>query len=177
MMSSVITDSLDSRFDSSRLEELQNFKSRILFFYTLGRASASQHTRNMLQTARRCLPAARRALHAGRTARAAGDAFVIPVPEMGDSITEGTIVAWEKQPGEAFAADEVILVLETDKVSASERAWVRSTARAASALLPTHNMRVALLLHALTLCPPRTAPPHCYVGVRRRARRSGGRDG
>ena len=57
-----------------------------------------------------------RALHCSRAVRAVGDTFVIPVPEMGDSITEGTIVAWEKQVGDSFAADEVVLVLETDKV-------------------------------------------------------------
>lgn len=42
----------------------------------------------------------------------------VPVPSMGDSISEGTVVQWTKQPGDAVAADEVCVVLETDKVSA-----------------------------------------------------------
>jgi len=35
---------------------------------------------------------------------------------MGDSITEGTIVSWSKSPGDYVEADDVIVVLETDKV-------------------------------------------------------------
>ncbi len=41
---------------------------------------------------------------------------------MGDSITEGTIKVWEKQVGEAVAVDEVVVVIETDKVSVDIRA-------------------------------------------------------
>ncbi|KAE9171241.1 Dihydrolipoyllysine-residue succinyltransferase component of 2-oxoglutarate dehydrogenase complex, partial [Phytophthora fragariae] len=45
-----------------------------------------------------------------------------PVPSMGDSISEGTVVEWLKQPGDAVAEDEVVVVLETDKVSVDVRA-------------------------------------------------------
>ncbi|CAI5706086.1 hypothetical protein KXD40_009673 [Peronospora effusa] len=45
----------------------------------------------------------------------------VPVPSMGDSISEGTIVEWLKQPGDAVAEDEVVVVLETDKVSVDVR--------------------------------------------------------
>ena len=48
----------------------------------------------------------------------------VPVPSMGDSISEGTIVEWLKQPGEAVAEDEVVVVLETDKVSVDVRSPV-----------------------------------------------------
>jgi 2-oxoglutarate dehydrogenase E2 component (dihydrolipoamide succinyltransferase) len=41
----------------------------------------------------------------------------IKVPALGESVTEGTIAAWLKQPGEAVAADEPICSLETDKVA------------------------------------------------------------
>ena len=37
------------------------------------------------------------------------------VPPMGDSITEGTVIEWLKQPGEAVAVDETFCVIETDK--------------------------------------------------------------
>lgn len=47
---------------------------------------------------------------------------VIPVPSMGDSISEGTVVEWLKKPGEFCAVDEVVVVLETDKVSVDVRA-------------------------------------------------------
>ena len=43
---------------------------------------------------------------------------------MGDSITEGTIVEWTKKPGEYIAKDDVLVVIETDKVSVDVRATV-----------------------------------------------------
>lgn len=36
---------------------------------------------------------------------------------MGDSISEGTVVQWCKSVGDEVAEDEVIAVVETDKVS------------------------------------------------------------
>jgi 2-oxoglutarate dehydrogenase E2 component (dihydrolipoamide succinyltransferase) len=41
----------------------------------------------------------------------------IRVPTLGESVTEATIGRWFKQPGEAVAADEPIVELETDKVT------------------------------------------------------------
>ena len=41
----------------------------------------------------------------------------VQVPTLGESITEGTLAQWLKQPGEAVAADEPIASLETDKVT------------------------------------------------------------
>jgi hypothetical protein len=55
----------------------------------------------------------RRGLHAsaGRLA-----IQTVSVPSMGDSISEGTLVEIVKKAGDAVHADEVVLVLETDKV-------------------------------------------------------------
>jgi 2-oxoglutarate dehydrogenase E2 component (dihydrolipoamide succinyltransferase) len=41
----------------------------------------------------------------------------VQVPALGESITEGTLAQWLKQPGDAVDADEPIANLETDKVS------------------------------------------------------------
>ena len=41
----------------------------------------------------------------------------VKVPALGESITEGTLAQWLKQPGEAVAQDEPIASLETDKVT------------------------------------------------------------
>ena len=41
----------------------------------------------------------------------------VKVPTLGESITEGTLAEWLKQPGEAVKEDEPIASLETDKVS------------------------------------------------------------
>ena len=46
----------------------------------------------------------------------------IDVPTMGDSITEGTIVDIPVAPGDYVNEDDVVLVLETDKVSVDVRA-------------------------------------------------------
>lgn len=46
----------------------------------------------------------------------------IDVPTMGDSITEGTIVDIPVGPGDFVLEDDVVLVLETDKVSVDVRA-------------------------------------------------------
>jgi dihydrolipoamide dehydrogenase len=44
-------------------------------------------------------------------------AVEIRVPTLGESVTSATIARWLKQPGEAVAADEPLLELETDKVT------------------------------------------------------------
>src|SRR5690349_6677376 len=41
----------------------------------------------------------------------------VKVPTLGESITEATLGAWLKQPGEPVAQDEPIASLETDKVA------------------------------------------------------------
>src|SRR3954468_24295678 len=41
----------------------------------------------------------------------------IRVPALGESVTEATIGRWFKQAGEAVAADEPVVELETDKVT------------------------------------------------------------
>ena len=39
------------------------------------------------------------------------------MPQLGETVAEGTIAAWHKQVGDAVAVDEIILDVETDKVS------------------------------------------------------------
>ncbi len=41
----------------------------------------------------------------------------IKIPQMGESVTEGTIGTWLKQVGEAVAVDEPVVEVETDKVA------------------------------------------------------------
>ena len=47
----------------------------------------------------------------------AGTEIDVMVPTLGESVTEATVSTWFKKPGEAFAADEMLCELETDKVS------------------------------------------------------------
>jgi len=42
----------------------------------------------------------------------------LPMPRLGETMEEGRIVRWLKQPGEPFARGETIIEIETDKVAA-----------------------------------------------------------
>ena len=64
-------------------------------------------------TAPRCL--------GGGCARRALATHVLNVPAMGDSITEGTVASVEKAVGDAVAVDEIVAVIDTDKVSVDVR--------------------------------------------------------
>jgi pyruvate/2-oxoglutarate dehydrogenase complex dihydrolipoamide acyltransferase (E2) component len=39
------------------------------------------------------------------------------MPQLGETVTEGTVAGWRKQVGDKVAADEILLDIETDKVS------------------------------------------------------------
>ncbi|MEA2179714.1 MAG: hypothetical protein QOG77_3011, partial [Solirubrobacteraceae bacterium] len=47
-----------------------------------------------------------------------GEVLEIVMPQMGESVNEGTILEWAKGPGDAIAADETIVEISTDKVDA-----------------------------------------------------------
>ena len=59
------------------------------------------------------------------------------MPQMGVSVTEGTVVDWHKQVGDEVARDETICEISTDKidtevpVAGGRRAWPRSSSRSA----------------------------------------------
>ena len=40
----------------------------------------------------------------------------VVMPQMGESITNGTITKWHKQPGDMIEVDEILLEISTDKV-------------------------------------------------------------
>ena len=44
-------------------------------------------------------------------------AIEVRVPTLGESVTEATVGTWLKKPGDAVAADEMLVELETDKVT------------------------------------------------------------
>ncbi|MBT2486059.1 MULTISPECIES: 2-oxoglutarate dehydrogenase, E2 component, dihydrolipoamide succinyltransferase [unclassified Microbacterium] len=46
----------------------------------------------------------------------AGDATDIVLPELGESVTEGTVTRWLKQVGDSIEVDEALLEISTDKV-------------------------------------------------------------
>src|SRR5688572_7908033 len=57
----------------------------------------------------------------------AGTTVQITMPQMGDSVTEGTVLEWHKQVGEQVELDETLLEVSTDKVDAEVPAPVAGT--------------------------------------------------
>src|ERR1019366_159421 len=51
----------------------------------------------------------------------------VVMPQMGDSVTEGTILEWHKSEGDRVDADETIVEISTDKVDAEVPAPVAGT--------------------------------------------------
>lgn len=50
------------------------------------------------------------------TTQVGGELIDIPMPKMGESIMEGTIIKWHKKVGDAVKRDEIIFEISTDKV-------------------------------------------------------------
>jgi 2-oxoglutarate dehydrogenase E2 component (dihydrolipoamide succinyltransferase) len=48
--------------------------------------------------------------------QSSGERTVVRLPELGESVTEGTVTRWLKQVGDQVAADESLLEVSTDKV-------------------------------------------------------------
>ena len=43
------------------------------------------------------------------------------MPQLGETVTEGTILRWAKQVGDTIAEDEVLVEISTDKVDTEVR--------------------------------------------------------
>ena len=130
-----------------------------------------------------------------------GQAMDLVVPTLGESVSEATVAKWLKQPGEAAAADEPLVELETDKVTlevnapaagslqsiaAEEGATVEVgallgvfSAGAAGAAAPPKAQAPAPAEAAKTTEAPPPAPPPAAAGAREldpaAAPRSGGK--
>lgn len=78
-----------------------------------------------------------------------GEPVSVEVPSMGDSITEGTIATFLVKAGQVVAADEVIVQIETDKVTIDVRASMSGTVAeilAKAGETVTVGQKVALLI-------------------------------
>src|SRR4029077_17907777 len=42
----------------------------------------------------------------------------VTLPQMGESVTEGTVLEWHKQEGDRVEVDEILVEISTDKVDA-----------------------------------------------------------
>lgn len=66
--------------------------------------------------AKAAAPAAAPAAQASTPAASGGERFEIVMPQMGESITTGTITKWHKKVGDKIEVDETLLEISTDKV-------------------------------------------------------------
>src|SRR6185437_8212545 len=60
-------------------------------------------------------------------AEATGELVDVEFPQMGDSVTEGTVLAWLKQVGDHVALEEELVEISTDKVDAEMPSPVEGT--------------------------------------------------
>jgi len=51
----------------------------------------------------------------------------VTMPQMGDSVSEGTILEWHKKEGDTVAEDELLVEISTDKVDAEVQAPAAGT--------------------------------------------------
>ena len=82
----------------------------------------------------------------------------IKVPTLGESVTTATVSRWIKQPGEAVAADEAVVELETDKVSVEVSAPVAGVL-GAHAVAEGTEVEVGALLTSIGDASEATATP------------------
>ena len=54
----------------------------------------------------------------GGSSGGSGESAELVMPEMGESVTEGTVLEWHKQEGESFAEGDTLVEVSTDKVDA-----------------------------------------------------------
>ncbi len=63
----------------------------------------------------------------GGEAEEAGGTFVVSMPEMGESVTEGTILEWHVAEGQAVAEGDTVVEVSTDKIDAEVPAPANGT--------------------------------------------------
>ena len=94
----------------------------------------------------------------------------VVMPQMGESITEGTIVRWIKKVGDKVDRDEPLFEISTDKVDAeipSPAAGVLAEIRAKEGDTVAVNSVVAVIgaADAVVVAPPESALPALSPGA------------
>ncbi len=90
-----------------------------------------------------------------------GAEIEVVMPKMGESITEGTVIVWHKQPGDAIDLDETLLEIGTDKVDTevpSPAAGVLKTILVEEGATVDVGTAIAIITSE-TAVPAQDAPP------------------
>src|SRR5260370_32844993 len=80
----------------------------------------------------------------------------VTMPQLGETVTEGTITRWFKQVGESIAADEPLFEVSTDKVDSEVPA---PAAGVVSGVLVPQSDTGPLRAPRAGISPPPAAPP------------------
>ena len=101
----------------------------------------------------------------------------VVMPQMGVSVSEGTITKWLKQPGEAIARDEPLLEISTDKVD-TEVPSPGDGVVAEILVAEGETVEVGTVLAVIApagsaVAEPAAAPPAPHARAARRCRRGG----
>jgi pyruvate dehydrogenase E2 component (dihydrolipoamide acetyltransferase) len=102
------------------------------------------------------------------SAPAASGGTDVPMPQMGESITEGTITKWLKKVGESVERDEPLFEISTDKVDAeipSPVAGVLTEIKVPEGATVGINTVVAVIGGAAGKAAPAAAPPTPAAGA------------
>ena len=97
------------------------------------------------------------------------------MPQLGETVTEGTITRWFKQVGETVAADEPLFEVSTDKVDSevpAPAAGVVSEILVAEGDTVDVGARLAVISDAAQTAPPAAPARAGSTGARRRPNRS-----
>jgi pyruvate/2-oxoglutarate dehydrogenase complex dihydrolipoamide acyltransferase (E2) component len=81
----------------------------------------------------------------------------ITMPQMGESVTEGTIIDWLKQEGDRVEADEPLVEISTDKVDAEIPAPAAGTLTSILAV-PDSTVQVGAVIGEIEVNGDGTAP-------------------
>ena len=114
-------------------------------------------------------------------APADGETITLTMPEMGESVTEGTVLEWHKQEGDAVEEGETVVEVSTDKVDAEVPAPASGTI-AKILKQPDETVKVGEALAEISAsgaapAQPAAAPSGGRRGRRRRPRRRADGDG
>lgn len=93
-----------------------------LTMYIFHRQRVSAHSRLAQFHSSRLLQGVCHVLLRTRRAADGPPAETVKVPQMAESISEGTLKSWSKQVGDSVAADEEIATIETDKIDVTVNA-------------------------------------------------------
>jgi 2-oxoglutarate dehydrogenase E2 component (dihydrolipoamide succinyltransferase) len=85
----------------------------------------------------------------------------VTVPELSESVSEATLIAWKKKVGDAVAADEILVEIETDKIVLEVPAPVSGTISAILAgdgATVTSNAVIATITEGAAQAAPQAEP-------------------